>query len=99
MVSVSELDLTTPSMTPNSVLAVEGRPTPRFQQLLATLLIKKLEEYPMTNPEDSWLDRLWLVNTALYRASLLGFLLTLLAVPRNLKRHLDEIIIWYLAPS
>ena len=35
----------------------------------------------MTNLEDSWLDRLWLVNTALYRASLLGFLLTLTAVP------------------
>ena len=35
----------------------------------------------MTNPEDSWLDRLWLVNTALYRASLLGFLLTLTALP------------------
>ena len=53
----------------------------------------------MTNPKDSWLGRWWLVNTGLYRASLLGFLLTLLAVPRNLKRHLDEIIIWYLAPS
>ena len=40
MVSVSELDLTTPSMTPNSVLAVEGRPIPRFQRPLATLLTK-----------------------------------------------------------
>ena len=47
----------------------------------------------MTNPEDSWLDHLWLITTALYRASLLGFLLTLLAVPRNLKRHWGEIII------